>query len=132
MINGLAAFRAEGDWVTGNLHAHAIVAKDTFDRAGAVEKFRELGHDFLAITDHAKHLLSGGNRERLYEFARGDHGVVVLPGAEIHPRRARDQQAEGYRPDQIRRRGKRRQQYQWVVHLREAHSLPTSSFSRRA
>ena len=87
MLNGLTAFRAQGEWFKGNLHTHAITAKDTFDWSGAVERFASLGHDFLAVTDHDKHLLSQDNRARLYDFARQERRLVLLPGAELHPPR---------------------------------------------
>ena len=68
---------APGEFLKGNLHTHTTLSdgkESPEERAG---RYRARGYDFLALTDHGRIAPVG-------EIAVPD-GLVLIPGAELHP-----------------------------------------------
>jgi hypothetical protein len=63
----------------GNLHAHTTFSDGLRPAAEVVARYRELGYDFLAITDHEDRVEADYWRR----LPRGSHGLLVLPGIEL-------------------------------------------------
>lgn len=76
MLNGLAAFTGSGRWFKGNLHCHTTLSDGEVEPNARIEQYRELGYDFLSITDHS--IVTP-------DVARDDGDFVVLSGTEVHP-----------------------------------------------
>ncbi len=66
-----SVFEDRGNWYKGNLHMHTTRSDGHLDPAAAVERYRQHGYDFVALTDHRKPSAT----ERM-----GD--VLVLSGVE--------------------------------------------------
>lgn len=47
-----SAFKNEGKWFKGNIHAHTTVSDGTVTPEKQAEDYRAHGYDFLALTDH--------------------------------------------------------------------------------
>ncbi len=68
-------FKAEGEFIKGNLHTHTTNSDGEFSPQQAVDHYREAGYGFLALTDH----------NYLTEpEALSTDGLVMLPGEELH------------------------------------------------
>jgi len=65
-------FRAPGRWWKGNLHTHTTVSDGVLPPAEAAGRYRALGYDFLAITDHGI----------LVEPFEAPEGLLVVRGIE--------------------------------------------------
>ena len=63
----------------GNLHAHTTFSDGRRPVAEVVARYRELGYDFLAITDHDDHI---GN-DYWFNIPSGDDRMLVLAGIEL-------------------------------------------------
>lgn len=65
-------------WWKGNLHSHTTISDGNGDPADVIERYRDAGWDFLAITDHRRF----GYHDDLCE-----ENFLVLPGIEgdVHP-----------------------------------------------
>ena len=63
----------------GNLHAHTSFSDGRRPIAEVIARYRELGYDFLAITDHDDRLLD----DYWFNIPPGDDRMLVLPGVEI-------------------------------------------------
>jgi hypothetical protein len=63
----------------GNLHAHTTFSDGRLPIDQVVARYRELGYDFLAITDHDDRI----DEEYWFKIPLGDDRMLVLPGVEI-------------------------------------------------
>ncbi|MDP2700984.1 MAG: PHP domain-containing protein, partial [Candidatus Rokubacteria bacterium] len=63
----------------GNLHAHTTFSDGRRPVAEVVERYRELGYDFLAITDHDDRI----GDDYWFNIPSGDDGMLVLTGVEL-------------------------------------------------
>jgi hypothetical protein len=63
----------------GNLHAHTSFSDGRRPVEEVVARYRELGYDFLAITDHDDRI----DEEYWFRIPAGDDRLLVLPGVEI-------------------------------------------------
>jgi hypothetical protein len=68
------AFEKHGRFLKGNLHTHTELSDGRRPPAEVAGIYRDLGYDFLAITDHNRLFKSGEFNEEIY----------ILPGLEIH------------------------------------------------
>lgn len=71
----------------GNLHTHTTLSDGVLHPLRVVERYRELGYDFLAITDHRCMIGEGLEAERAYleRLPQGDEGLILLRGIEEEP-----------------------------------------------
>lgn len=67
-------FGAPGRWWKGNLHTHTTVSDGALPPPATARRYRRLGYDFLAITDHVK----------VCEPFEAPAGLLLIPGAEYH------------------------------------------------
>ena len=63
----------------GNLHAHTTFSDGRRPVAEVVARYRELGYDFLAITDHHDRV----GDDYWYNIPSGDDRMLVLTGIEL-------------------------------------------------
>ena len=77
----ISAFGDSGTFYKGNIHTHTERSDGKLPVDEVVGIYKDLGYDFLAITDHNKVFKSD-----LY-----NDGIYIIPGLEIHCRRAMDQ-----------------------------------------
>lgn len=73
----LATINEQGNWYRGNTHAHSKVSDGEYAPEMLVQAYKDLGYDFLAITDHRTY----GCYESL-----SDDNFLVLPGVELDVR----------------------------------------------
>lgn len=64
----------------GNLHAHTTFSDGRWPVAEVIERYRELGYDFLAITDHDDRIFE----DYWFKIPAGDDRMLILPGVEIN------------------------------------------------
>ena len=69
----IGPFAAPGNWYRGALHVHTSNSDGADAPAVVLERYRALGYDFVAITDHQK-----------VTRAPAPEGMLVLPGVEQH------------------------------------------------
>jgi hypothetical protein len=63
----------------GNLHTHTTFSDGRLPIDQVVARYRELGYDFLAITDHDDRI----HEDYWFQIPAGDDQLLVLPGVEI-------------------------------------------------
>jgi hypothetical protein len=63
----------------GNLHAHTHFSDGNFAVEDVIARYRELGHDFVAITDHDDRV----TEDYFLRIPSGTDDFVVLPGIEL-------------------------------------------------
>ena len=63
----------------GNLHAHTTFSDGHYAVDEVIARYRELGYDFLAITDHDDRV----TEDYWLRIPLGDAGLLVLPGIEL-------------------------------------------------
>jgi len=63
----------------GNLHAHTTFSDGRRPVAEVIERYRELGYDFLAITDHDDRI----GDDYWFNIPSGDDRMLVLTGIEL-------------------------------------------------
>jgi len=63
----------------GNLHAHTTFSDGRRPIDEVVARYRALGHDFVAITDHHDRV----GEDYWYRIPLGDEGFLILPGIEL-------------------------------------------------
>jgi PHP domain len=63
----------------GNLHAHTTFSDGHYAVESVIARYRELGYDFLAITDHDDRV----TEDYWFHLPTEDAGLVVLPGIEL-------------------------------------------------
>jgi PHP domain len=63
----------------GNLHAHTTFSDGRRPVEEVVARYRDLGYDFLAITDHDDRI----GEDYWFRLPTGDDRLLVLPGVEI-------------------------------------------------
>ena len=66
----------------GNLHAHTTFSDGRRPVREVIARYRELGYDFLAITDHDDRI----HDDYWFDIPAGDERMLVLPGIEINYR----------------------------------------------
>jgi hypothetical protein len=66
----------------GNLHAHTTFSDGRWPVREVIARYRDLGYDFLAITDHDDRI----HDDYWFDIPAGDDRMVVLPGIEINYR----------------------------------------------
>jgi hypothetical protein len=64
----------------GNLHAHTTFSDGRRPIYEVIERYREMGYDFLAITDHEDRILD----DYWFNIPPGDDRMLVLPGIELN------------------------------------------------
>jgi hypothetical protein len=64
----------------GNLHAHTTFSDGRRPVAEVVSRYREMGYDFLAITDHD----SWVGEDYWYSIPAGDDRMLILTGIELN------------------------------------------------
>jgi predicted metal-dependent phosphoesterase TrpH len=64
----------------GNLHAHTTFSDGRRPVGEVIARYRDLGYDFLAITDHEDRVLD----DYWYNIPQGDDRLIVLPGIELN------------------------------------------------
>ncbi len=67
-------FSAPGRWWKGNLHTHTTASDGELSPPQAAARYRALGYDFLALTDHLV----------VSEPLDAPEGLLIVPGAEYH------------------------------------------------
>src|SRR5229473_3164042 len=70
----------------GNLHTHTTFSDGRLPADEVVARYRELGYDFLAITDHDDRI----DDEYWFRIPPGDDRMLVLAGVEIEAARNPD------------------------------------------
>jgi predicted metal-dependent phosphoesterase TrpH len=63
----------------GNLHAHTTFSDGRHSVDEVVARYRELGYDFLAITDHDDRV----NEDYWFRLPAGDDRLIILSGIEL-------------------------------------------------
>lgn len=66
-------FKIEGNWYKGNIHIHTTNSNGRLSPEDMVMLYKNLGYDFLSITDHNK----------LTKVDK-DLGILLIPGEEVH------------------------------------------------
>ena len=64
----------------GNLHAHTTFSDGRRPVEQVIARYREMGYDFLAITDHDDRILE----DYWFNIPPGDDRMLVLPGVELN------------------------------------------------
>ncbi len=64
----------------GNLHAHTTFSDGRRPIDEVIGRYREMGYDFLAITDHEDRILD----DYWFNIPPGDDRMLVLPGVELN------------------------------------------------
>ena len=62
----------------GNLHTHTTFSDGRLPAEQVVARYRELGYDFLALTDHDDRI----DDEYWFKLPTSDDRMLVLPGVE--------------------------------------------------
>ncbi len=63
----------------GNLHAHTTFSDGRFSIDEVIARYRDLGYDFLAITDHDDRIPN----DYWFRIPAGDDRMMILPGVEL-------------------------------------------------
>src|SRR5262245_30536260 len=66
----------------GNLHAHTTFSDGRRPIREVINRYRELGYGFLAITDHEDRV----HDDYWFDIPAGDDDMVILPGIELNYR----------------------------------------------
>jgi len=66
-------------FLKGNLHAHTTLSDGRRPVDQVIGRYRDLGYDFLAITDHDDRV----DGDYWFQIPPGDDRLLVLPGIEI-------------------------------------------------
>ena len=66
----------------GNLHAHTTFSDGRRPIREVIARYRDLGYDFLAITDHDDRI----HDDYWFDIPLGDERMLILPGIEINYR----------------------------------------------
>ncbi len=66
----------------GNLHAHTTFSDGRRPLREVIARYRDLGYDFLAITDHDDHIPD----DYWFQIPPGDDRMLILPGVELNYR----------------------------------------------
>jgi hypothetical protein len=66
----------------GNLHAHTTFSDGRRPIREVIARYRDLGYDFLAITDHDDRI----HDDYWFDIPAGDERMLILPGIEINYR----------------------------------------------
>ena len=69
-----AIFPDNGIWCKGNLHTHTQNSDGKLSPEQVVAKYKELGHDFISLTDH---------RRYIYNKHLQSDNFIIIPGMEI-------------------------------------------------
>jgi len=64
----------------GNLHAHTTFSDGRRPIDKVIARSRELGYDFLAITDHVDRI----QEDYWFQIPAGDDRILILPGVELN------------------------------------------------
>lgn len=73
-MKDLSVFQTGGMWLKGNLHTHTQNSDGRLTPEEVVAKYKELGHDFISLTDHRKYIYNK-------HLQSGD--FILIPGFEI-------------------------------------------------
>lgn len=64
----------------GNLHAHTTFSDGRRPIDEVIARYRDLGYDFLAITDHEDRIFE----DYWFNIPPGDDRILILPGVELN------------------------------------------------
>ena len=64
----------------GNLHAHTTFSDGRRPIDEVISRYRDLGYDFLAITDHEDRIFD----DYWFNIPAGDDRMLILPGVELN------------------------------------------------
>src|SRR5499426_4325318 len=64
----------------GNLHAHTTFSDGRRPIDEVIARYRDLGYDFLAITDHEDRIFE----DYWFNIPAGDDRLLILPGVELN------------------------------------------------
>jgi hypothetical protein len=64
----------------GNLHAHTTLSDGRRPIEQVIARYRELGYDFLAITDHVDRI----QEDYWFQIPASDDRMLILPGVELN------------------------------------------------
>src|SRR5205823_1374661 len=64
----------------GNLHAHTTFSDGRRPIDQVIDRYRDLGYDFLAITDHDDRIFE----DYWFNIPPGDDRLLILPGVELN------------------------------------------------
>jgi hypothetical protein len=64
----------------GNLHAHTTFSDGRWPIDEVIARYRDLGYDFLAITDHDDRI----QEDYWFHIPPGDERMLILPGVELN------------------------------------------------
>lgn len=73
-MKDITIFPSSGIWCKGNLHTHTTNSDGKLSPEETVAKYKELGHDFISITDH---------RRYVYNKHLQSNDFIVIPGFEV-------------------------------------------------
>jgi predicted metal-dependent phosphoesterase TrpH len=63
----------------GNLHAHTTFSDGSYQVEEVITRYRDLGYDFLAITDHDDRI----QHDYWFNIPSSDDRMIILPGVEL-------------------------------------------------
>jgi len=73
-MKDVTIFPASGMWLKGNLHTHTTNSNGKLSPEEVVAKYKELGHNFISITDHRKYI---------YNKHLQSDDFILIPGFEV-------------------------------------------------
>ena len=73
-MKDITIFPDNGIWCKGNLHTHTQNSDGKLSPEEVVAKYKELGHDFISLTDHRKYI---------YNTHLNSKDFIVIPGFEV-------------------------------------------------
>ena len=73
-MENITAFPENGIWLKGNLHSHTTNSDGKLSPEETVAKYKELGHDFISLTDHRKYV---------YNKHLQSDDFILIPGFEV-------------------------------------------------
>ena len=73
-MKDFAFFPETGIWCKGNLHTHTQNSDGKLSPEEVVAKYKEMGHDFISLTDH---------RRYIYNKHLQSNDFIIIPGFEV-------------------------------------------------
>ena len=73
-MKDIEIFPSNGIWCKGNLHTHTNNSDGKLSPEEVVKKYKEMGHDFISLTDH---------RRYIYNKHLQSDDFIIIPGFEV-------------------------------------------------